>query len=357
MHRDRIGDIRVERPSCNAVLPGLGGYKFNVADRVRCPAVGRPEPLRVVVVEVAVAVARAPVTQPPARSERGRIGLIRGVVVQRCRGVVLDVDVGPAARAVRVVPDEIDARLLGELAGLVDLQLTNALHDLRADARVGRIAGFGVRAGGSHRRAQVPVRRSAARCQTLLLLKRHQDDFGGDAARHLNAVDELRDAHRSALQRRAHQVTCGLRIPCIAGGDAGSQNVQTLAVLASPDLAVEKRLDLRRRHGVAVVEERIGDDVLRVEADDSGRLHETRINRGRLGQGRCTRGGYRSTGYGAGGHRDDKRADERDDPDDRLQRRPTRLRAGRTEISASGVHVTIVTEVNSRYHFDLSESS
>ena len=67
-----------------------------------------------------------------------------------------------------------------------------------------------------------------------------QDGLGGDAARHLDAIDELRDPHRSALQRGADEVPGDLRVPRVSGGDARCQHVQTLAVLAPTDFVVEE---------------------------------------------------------------------------------------------------------------------
>jgi hypothetical protein len=76
----------------------------------------------------------------------------------------------------------------------------------------------------------------------LLLLERDEDRLGRDTARDLDAIDELRYAHRATLQRRADEVAGDLRVPRIARRDARAQHIQALAVLASADLAVEERL-------------------------------------------------------------------------------------------------------------------
>ena len=318
-------------------------------DAVKATGVGccGAKPARVVVVEVAVAVARAAVTEAPACSERRGVGLIRRVVVERRGGVVLDVQVRATAGGVRVVPDVIHARLHGKAPGLVDLDLPHALHDLGAHARICRVAGRGVGARGTHRRLQVPVRRRVARRQPLLLLERDEDDLRRDPARHLDAVDQLRHAHRAALQRRAHQIARRLRDPRVTRRDAHVENVQALPVATRPDLRIKERLDLGGSHRVAVVEQGVRDDVLGIEADDGRCLHDPRVDGGVEGRGRRCGNGCRGIHHRVRGRRDDERTEECQHRHDGVQREPTGLRAGRAERTVSGVHVTIVTEVNS----------
>ena len=198
------GQTKVAQPSTYRVIAGLDSSRD---DRL----LGEPEPVREVLVEVAVAVARTAVADSVAGAQRGGVGLIGRVGVERRRRVVLDVEVRASAGLAGVVSDVVDAGLLGEPRRLVRLELLRALDDLRAESGEGRVARGGVGAGGPHGRGEGAVGRGLARREPLLLLQRHEDDLRRDAARDLGAVDHLGHLHRAALDRGTDEVAGRLR--------------------------------------------------------------------------------------------------------------------------------------------------
>ena len=147
--------------------------------------IGRTEPIRVVVEEVAVTVGRACVAIAVSCRQRRSVGRIRRVEVQRVRGLVFDVNVQRAAIAVRAVLNCTDlAHWLHQIETTVPprartrarwlrvpLEKVGAVAHLVVEAVVVAVAGRRVGASCAHRRTESIVGRPRVGDKPLLLLK------------------------------------------------------------------------------------------------------------------------------------------------------------------------------------------
>ena len=174
---------------------GRGQHPGPAVEPAECCAVGRAEPGRVEVPEVAVAVGGAGVAGAGEVRESRGVGLVRGVRVEGGRGVVLHVDRGAAAAGLRAPQDGLHARLLAEAILLVGDQLARALVELNGETGRARRASARVGAGPAHRVGERTIGRRLLGDEALLLLERGQDHLRADAAGDLDAVDPGGDRH------------------------------------------------------------------------------------------------------------------------------------------------------------------
>ena len=229
------------------------------------------EPAVVEEPEVSIAVRATDCIVPPCGTgvgrQRRRRRCIRGVVVERSRGLVLDGDPFGIHEAIRIRRVEDVAGLPGPEApehvwSAVPLHLPGAPVHLVEEAVIGRVASSPgmIRAGVPHRAAENPRRRTRSLNEPLLLLERDENDLRADPARSLDFEDDPRGglagctgvsvADGPVLRTRGRRLLV---------------DIETKRILAGTDLCIQECLDLRLGHRVAVVEVGVADDVPGIE--------------------------------------------------------------------------------------------
>ena len=302
VHLDGAGGVRVHGPAAHRDRAGAGVlgrpvHRVQGADRGGVGAHGGAEPVVVVVVEVPVAVRRAPVTGAVARRQRRGVGPVGSEVVQAGGRLVGDADLRRTARLVRVVQDVVDEPRAVAVAGRVQpvaLQLRRCAVDLVEEARVVRVARRGVRAALPHRRVVVALVRSAGGDQPLLLLQHDQQDRRVDAA----TLGHLPHDVAGRLHRAAGVAAGAAFVPAAVGGALPVVLEARRAPVghAARTLGPHERRRVLRAERVAVVEVLVADDVAGVElAEVGGRGH-----RRTHGEQRGDHGGEHHHDQGAG---------------------------------------------------------
>lgn len=162
------------------------------------------------------------------------------------------------------------AGLVGAIGGArtILLELPRRVVHLIEEPVVVRIAVGGVRASVAGRRSVLARRRPSVRDESLLLLEEHQERAGIDPA----CAGDLVDDRRSRLARLT-----GIRRAALAAGGLRGRRLAVALQAHVPTAArrhscVQEGLDLRDRHGAAVVEDRVRDDHAGIEITPVGRV-------------------------------------------------------------------------------------